>query len=97
MIIHVHVHFSKNYNLVELPIKDPPRRGHNRNNLTTKDTIQSPKCSFSHNSEERTNSLQRTKWLTLCSEVLDTVHVHFPIRHLFNTVPYILQIQQKPF
>ena len=31
---------------VEPLIKDPPRRGHNRNNLSTKDTLQSPKCLF---------------------------------------------------
>ncbi len=33
---------------VEPLIKDPPRRGHNRNNLSTKDTLQGPKCLFSH-------------------------------------------------
>ena len=33
------------YNTVELPINDPPRRDHNRNNLST---LQSPKYSFSH-------------------------------------------------
>ncbi len=33
---------------MEPSIKDPPRRGHNRNNLFTKDTLQSPICSFSH-------------------------------------------------
>ena len=37
---------------VEHLIKDPPRRGLNLNNLSTKDihvhVLQSPKCSFSH-------------------------------------------------
>ena len=33
---------------VEPPIKDPQRRGHNKNNLSIKDTLHGPKCSFSH-------------------------------------------------
>ncbi len=33
---------------VEPQIKDPPNRGHNRNSLSTKDTLQGHKCSFSH-------------------------------------------------
>ncbi len=38
-----------NNSTVEEPlIKDPPSRGHNRNNLSIKDTFKSPKCSFSH-------------------------------------------------
>ena len=32
---------------VEPPIKDPPRGEHNRNNLSTKDIRQCPKCLFS--------------------------------------------------
>ncbi len=67
---------------MEPPIKDPPRGGHNRNNLiSTKDTLQSPKYSFSHivntfrTPEERTASLQMTKWLaptrTFCCRVDD--------------------------
>ncbi len=54
---------------MEPPIKDPLRRGHNRHNLSTKDTLQGPKCSFSHivntfrTSKEWTTSIQRTKWL----------------------------------
>ena len=51
---------------VEPPIKDPPSKGHNRNNLSTKDTFQGPKCCLSYSantfstSKERTTSLQRT-------------------------------------
>ena len=39
------VHVTNNYNF---KYKDPLRRGHNRNNLSIKDTLQCPKCSFSH-------------------------------------------------
>ncbi len=55
--------------ILEPPIKDPLSSRHNRNNLSTKDMFQGPKCSFPHivntflTSEERTTSLQRTKWL----------------------------------
>ena len=31
---------------VEPPIKDPPWGGHSKKNLSTKDTLQGPKCSF---------------------------------------------------
>ena len=54
---------------VEPPIVDPPNKGHNRNNLSVKDTSFGPKCLLSHStntfstSKERTTSLQRTKWL----------------------------------
>ena len=51
------------------PIEDPLRRGHNRNNLFTKEMRQGPKYSFSHivntfcTSEELKTSLKRTKWM----------------------------------
>ncbi len=38
--------------VVKSPMKDPLRRGHkshNTNNCPTKDVLQGPKCSFSHN------------------------------------------------
>lgn len=39
--------YSLELNTVEPAINDPPRRGHNTNNLSTKDTIQDPNaCSF---------------------------------------------------
>ena len=36
---------------VEPPIKDPPSKGHNRNNLSTKDTFQGPKCCLSYSGQ----------------------------------------------
>ncbi len=45
MII-MYMYDEKNLCTVEPPIKDPLRRGHNGNNLFTKDTFQSRKCSF---------------------------------------------------
>ena len=61
----------KTYNVhtVEPLIVDPLNKGHNRNNLSIKDTSLGPKCSLSHStntfltSKERTTSLQWTKWL----------------------------------
>ena len=54
---------------VEPPIKDPLRRGHNKNNLSTNDTLQSPNVHFPiflirfEPSKEQTTSLQKPKWL----------------------------------
>ena len=54
---------------VEPLIVDSPNKGHDRNNLSIKDTSLGPKCSLSHStntsstSKERTTSLQRIKWL----------------------------------
>ena len=44
-------------------IVDPPNKGHNRYNLSTKDASLGPKCSLSHSSNTFSTSLQRTKWL----------------------------------
>ncbi len=43
--LHHRVEVSRinNTSTMEPPIKDYPSRGHNRNNLSTKDTLQSPK------------------------------------------------------
>ncbi len=64
---------------MESPIMDPPRGGHNGNDLSTKEMLHGPKCYHFpilllhfEPSEEQTTSLQRTNgWPqhVLCSEV----------------------------
>ena len=63
------LYYMYNYT-VESPIVDPLNEGHNRNNLSIKDTFKGPKCllslstnTFLISKERPTTSLQRTKWL----------------------------------
>ena len=78
-------------------IKDPLRRGHNRNNLWTKDTLKSPKCSFSNivkNVEPLKSGeplYKGTKWLVpTCplfrgSTVIFVIKIYFPKSQCSNS------------